>query len=261
MTNEVVRQIRRRRWIRNGLLWGIGAFGVVALGGVAAYLLVRAAETGTFGPGTQHWVRAQKSRFVFNRLYGLPEAPVSQEPNAFLVQAVEGLHPGRALDIASGAGRNSVYLASRNWQVTAFDVSETGLEVTRVAAAARNLSIDLVEKSYHDFDYGHEKWDLVVLVYVSLPYDDIALLHRISDSIRPGGHLLIETPLMMHQAPNLRPRIPGDLAKGELPSLWPNLEPVVYREADEVTDFFHLHVPVAHFLARKAAHEQTSDAR
>ncbi|HUU60817.1 MAG TPA: class I SAM-dependent methyltransferase, partial [Acidimicrobiia bacterium] len=43
----------------------------------------------------------------------------SVEPNRFLVPEVEGLQPGKALDLAAGEGRNAVWLATRGWAVTA----------------------------------------------------------------------------------------------------------------------------------------------
>src|SRR5687767_2540931 len=43
------------------------------------------------------------------------------EPNKLLADAVKGRKPGKALDVAMGQGRNSVYLASQGWSVTGFD--------------------------------------------------------------------------------------------------------------------------------------------
>ena len=40
------------------------------------------------------------------------------EPNQFVAAELAGLPPGRALDLAAGEGRNSVWLAQRGWRVT-----------------------------------------------------------------------------------------------------------------------------------------------
>jgi len=45
------------------------------------------------------------------------------EPHQLLTQAVDVLLPGRALDLACGAGRHALYLARRGWHVTAVDSS------------------------------------------------------------------------------------------------------------------------------------------
>src|SRR6266851_3745674 len=58
-------------------------------------------------------------------------------PDAFLEQAffeyVLPVFPqgGNALDIAGGAGRHSIWLAKRGWEVTLIDISEIGVEQAR----------------------------------------------------------------------------------------------------------------------------------
>ena len=48
-------------------------------------------------------------------------------PNQFAAAKIASLTPGRALDLAAGEGRNSVWLAERGWSVTAVDFSRVGL--------------------------------------------------------------------------------------------------------------------------------------
>ena len=50
------------------------------------------------------------------------------EPNRFLVEAVVGLEPGTALDLAAGSGRNAVWLAGLGWSVTAVDWSDVAID-------------------------------------------------------------------------------------------------------------------------------------
>ncbi len=42
-------------------------------------------------------------------------------PNQFLPGLVDGLAAGRALDVATGEGRNAVWLAQQGWEVTGVD--------------------------------------------------------------------------------------------------------------------------------------------
>src|SRR5688500_9832872 len=42
-------------------------------------------------------------------------------PDPLLISAVQALAPGRALDLACGAGRNAHWLAQRGWKVVAID--------------------------------------------------------------------------------------------------------------------------------------------
>ncbi len=49
-------------------------------------------------------------------------------PNPLLREAIQGRTPGKALDIAMGQGRNTVYLATQGWDATGFDVFSSGPE-------------------------------------------------------------------------------------------------------------------------------------
>jgi hypothetical protein len=66
----------------------------------------------------------------------------NHEPNRFLVAMAADRHPGTALDVAMGQGRNALYLASRGWTVTGIDTADDGLRLAREAAAVRGLQID-----------------------------------------------------------------------------------------------------------------------
>ena len=63
--------------------------------------------------------------------YGGADFVVPTEPNQFVVAELAGLAPGRALDLAAGGGRNSVWLAGQGWSVTAVDFSRAGLDHAR----------------------------------------------------------------------------------------------------------------------------------
>ena len=87
----------------------------------------------------------------------------SREPAAFLRQIIEAdsgpITPGRALDVATGTGRNALYLAARGFQVDAVDVSKAALEQARAEAAKRGLTVnftqtDLAEATFPPAVYG-----------------------------------------------------------------------------------------------------------
>ena len=58
----------------------------------------------------------------------------SGNPNGTLVNEIDGLAAGRALDVGAGEGGDAVWLAEHGWQVTANDISQRALD--RVAAVA-----------------------------------------------------------------------------------------------------------------------------
>ena len=63
-------------------------------------------------------------------------------PTALLATWLPHLPRGRALDVACGAGRNALFLAANDYEVTALDISRVGLDRGRRAAAQRGLTVD-----------------------------------------------------------------------------------------------------------------------
>ena len=67
------------------------------------------------------------------------------EPTLFLANICQQVQPGKALDIGCGAGTDSVYLASKGWDVTALDFIPKALEFTQQRAQAAGVSVTPVE--------------------------------------------------------------------------------------------------------------------
>src|SRR3972149_1815949 len=54
-------------------------------------------------------------RHAWNERYREKELLWTAQPNRFLLEAVTGLEPGKAYDLAGGEGRNAVWLAEHGW--------------------------------------------------------------------------------------------------------------------------------------------------
>ncbi len=182
---------------------------------------------------------------AFDNIYSKAEPRFNTAPNALLVETVEGLKPGRALDVAMGQGRNAIYLAKEGWDVTGFDVSAEGLAIARAAADAAHVSIQAVEQGWQGFNLGKQRWDLIVLSYAWVPIDDPAYVRRLRDSLRPGGHLVFE-----HFVDDGRAGI-GVPASRQLLRLFDGLQVLRYEEVEEINDWNNKKSPVVRFVARK----------
>lgn len=125
------------------------------------------------------------------------------EPNATIAAAVEKIgHPAvaitsegqprpRAIDLGSGRGRHTVWLARNGWDVTALDFSEVGLEHTRLALAAEGLHAQLICADLAEWNPEPESYDLVVAAFIHLPPAQQAKLWQATaTALRPGGHLV-----------------------------------------------------------------------
>ncbi len=115
-------------------------------------------------------------------------------PNQFVAAELPDLPPGRALDLAAGEGRNSVWLAERGWRVTAVDFSRVGLEKGRQLATARGLDearIDWVVADLRDYEPERGAFDLVLIAYFQVGAELRAtVLGRAAAALAPGGTLL-----------------------------------------------------------------------
>jgi len=75
-------------------------------------------------------MRAYCSRVDWDSRYRAGDAP--SEPHRLVVDIANMMPPGRALDLACGAGRNARYLAGLGWNVTAIDLSIDALRLVRL---------------------------------------------------------------------------------------------------------------------------------
>ena len=128
----------------------------------------------------------------------------SATPNQFVAAELAGLTPGRALDLAAGEGRNSLWLADRGWQVTAVDFSLTGLDKGRALQErherGRDLHIDWVHADALTYDGGPVPFDLAVVAYLQLTADERrTAVRRAFGAVRTGGTFF----LVAHDSTNL----------------------------------------------------------
>jgi SAM-dependent methyltransferase len=93
---------------------------------------------------------------------------------------------GRCLDIASGTGAVSLWLAQQGLEVTALDLSDVAIGRLEAAATASGLS-DRIDARTVDLDQGLPE-DLADLdLIVCQRFRDPALYRPIVDRLRPGG--------------------------------------------------------------------------
>jgi SAM-dependent methyltransferase len=128
----------------------------------------------------------------WNRRHGESGQLFGVDPNRFLVAEVVDLAPGRALDLACGAGRNAVWLAERGWTVTGVDFSAVGLENARRLAGDRGVEIEWLVADVRKWVPESAAFDLVAILYLQIPVVERCLVHgRAAAAVAPGGTLLV----------------------------------------------------------------------
>lgn len=149
----------------------------------------------------------------WNQRYRQRDFVWSAEPNRFLVAEVEGLTPGRALDLAAGEGRNAVWLAMRGWSVTAVDWSEVALEKGRRLAEHQAVKVDWVPADLQEYEPPARAFELVVVLYLQPPADLRRLAWRkAAGAVAAGGRLIV----IGHDVDNLTEGWGGPTRRGFL---------------------------------------------
>jgi SAM-dependent methyltransferase len=89
---------------------------------------------------------------------------IAGDPAQLLVDAALELPPGRALDLACGAGRNALWLASRGWEVVAIDGAAEAIGILHEHDPAIDARVmDLETGAPLPFDDA--SFDLVAILY------------------------------------------------------------------------------------------------
>ena len=182
--------------------------------------------------------RQQVQVLSFNRLYRDPnQTRFTTDPSAFLVAKTKDLKPGKALDVAMGQGRNLLYLASKGWDATGFDLAEEGLKIAQASAAKSGLSIKTVKAGWDDFDFGREQWDLICFIYTDAPVVDPRFVARVRDGLKTGGLLLMDRPYRSLDNPEPQWReTEADKANAWL-TAWSSLQIVHYEDVTGIGDW------------------------
>lgn len=130
---------------------------------------------------------AQEDKIKWNKKYKEKHSLLKDRPaSKKLDTIIQNIQKGNALDIACGAGRNSIFLAIKGFNVDAVDISEVALE------HLNNLDIKNINAILVDLDHyipSKEFYDIVVMTN----FLDRSLIPKLVDALKTNGYMLIET--------------------------------------------------------------------
>lgn len=135
-------------------------------------------------------------------------------PHPLVVRFAAQLPPGRALDVACGAGRHALHLAERGWQVTAVDASTVAIELLTRRAQELGVAVNaqVADLERGEFSISSDSYDLIV----NCCYLQRDLFPAIKAGVRVGG-LVLAVIAMADDDPNVKPMNPAFLLQpGEL---------------------------------------------
>ncbi len=187
----------------------------------------------------------EKDRIKWNKRFESQDSYLGNRPSPFLadqISRIRRLTPGnKALDVACGEGRNSIFLAKNGYRVTGLDISEVGLAKAAARAGMEGVTVDFLRVDLDDYEIG-ERYDLILNFNFLLR----KLIPQQVRALNPGGVLLFDT--IMESPQLLESHNPAYLlGRGELVRLFEKYDgEVLFAEESESGE-----MPTARLLLRK----------
>jgi tellurite methyltransferase len=148
-------------------------------------------------------------------------------PARFLVENIDLLPRGRALDVAMGSGRNAVFLAKMGFSVEGVDINPEAIKESLELARREGVTIQTKVTDLETMpDFEEEAYDLVIC----FNYLQRSLIPQIKKWIKLSGYLVYET-FIIDQVKFGKPHNPDFLLKhNELLQAFREFRVLRYRE-------------------------------
>jgi 2-polyprenyl-3-methyl-5-hydroxy-6-metoxy-1,4-benzoquinol methylase len=173
------------------------------------------------------------------------ECVLGSEPSVYLfdnISLIASLVPGRrALDIACGEGRNSIFLAKHGFDVFGLDISEAGLEKARGWMEREGLKIDFRLENMEGYVF-REKFDLIINFNFLLR----DLIPKAVDALHPRGVMVFDTLVDSPFVPNTHKK-EYLLRPGELVRIFSGFQGDIFLPEERLHD----QMPTAKLIFRK----------
>ena len=125
--------------------------------------------------------------------YGVDEYVYGKGPNLFLKENFKKIPKGNVLCVADGEGRNGVWLAKNGYNVTSIDFSPKAIEKTNRLALENNVSVKTICNDILNYNFGENKYDGIVSIFVHFKIDTINGLHsKYLKALKPNGVFFME---------------------------------------------------------------------
>lgn len=127
-------------------------------------------------------------RQYWDQRYRSDDFSLPGEPSRPLRAFADDLPEGRALDVATGTGRNALFLAERGYRVDAVDVSGVAVEEARERAEERDLHVNWIQADLDSYGLPDAAYDVIAVSF----YHALDLLPDLKEALASGGVLVYE---------------------------------------------------------------------
>ena len=160
-----------------------------------------------------------------------PKKYNSNPVHSEVLEAMQFLSSGKAMDLGCGQGRNALFLAQQGFDVTAVDQNELALEILQSIVEQEDLEMTV---GLYDINSAAltQTYDLIVstVVLMFLQADRIpAIIQNMQDQTNPGGYNLIVCAMDTEDYPCQVP-FSFTFKEGELADYYKDWELIKYNE-------------------------------
>lgn len=127
---------------------------------------------------------------TWDERYREGEYPENPDPSPMLKRYVDAFPDGRALDVATGTGRNAIFLAEAGYRVDAIDQSRVGLETARENARERGVEDRLtwIRADVPSYGFPTDAYDVITISF----YRAVDRFPDLKAALKPGGYLFVQ---------------------------------------------------------------------
>ncbi len=157
---------------------------------------------------------SQKDRIKWENKYKQnPNLLEIRPPSGAVVKYFDKCSGNMALDLACGAGRNTLFLEEKGFYIDAVDISETALKI--LAGRIKSGRVNIISADLDSFSID-KKYDLII----KCNYLDRELINRAKEALKSGGVMVVESYVEDDENQKRDSNPAFLLNKGELPGFF-----------------------------------------
>ena len=129
----------------------------------------------------------------YDRIYSENRTTFGTAPVPLVEKVLNCINSGRAIEFGAGEGRNSLFLASKGFQVTAIDISSAAIEKIKERAEAERIVVDAKVADITQLE-PTDTYDLVVCTFTLhhlARNQALDFLEKMKRCTRSGGFNLV----------------------------------------------------------------------